>query len=97
MELIIPETEIPGAINLKLPEFLDGYISAVFSEQGQKKWSIGLDHFIAVSLFDSEKSNANKLTNEDLDFQLAKYLKADFNNKKFLEKGNSRLSKSFKK
>ena len=29
MELIIPATDIPGAIELKLPEFSDGYIAAV--------------------------------------------------------------------
>jgi hypothetical protein len=45
MELILPETEIPGAINLKLPEFLDGYIYTIYSEEGQKKISIGLDSF----------------------------------------------------
>ena len=37
MELILPETEIPGAINLKLPEFLDGYIKVIYSSEGQKK------------------------------------------------------------
>ena len=96
MELIIPETEIPGAINLKLPEFLDGYISAVFSEKGQKKISIGLESFIEVSLFDSEKSNANKLTNEDLDFQLAKYLKSDFKKKNSWKKEDSDYQKALK-
>ena len=38
MELILPETEIPGAINLKLPEFLDGYIKVIYSLEGQKNY-----------------------------------------------------------
>ena len=96
MELIIPETEIPGAINLKLPEFLDSYIYTVSTEKGQKKISIGLESFIEVSLFDSEKSNANKLTNEDLDFQLAKYLKADFKKKNSWKKQDSDYKKALK-
>ena len=31
MELIIPKTDIPGAIELKLPEFLDNYIVVVMN------------------------------------------------------------------
>ena len=96
MELILPETEIPGAINLKLPEFLDGYIYTIYSEEGQKKISKGLDSFIHVALFDSEKSKDNKLTNEDLDFQLAKYLKADNDQKNSWRKQDSDYQKALK-
>ena len=96
MELILPETEIPGAINLKLPEFLDGYIYTIYSEESQKKISKGLDSFIDVALFDSEKSKANKLTNEDLDFQLAKYLKADVKKKNSWKKEDSGYQKALK-
>ena len=32
MEIIIPETETPGAISLKLPEFIDAYIHNVIDE-----------------------------------------------------------------
>lgn len=96
MELILPETEIPGAINLKLPEFLDGYIYTIYSEESQKKISKGLDSFIDVALFDSEKSKANKLTNEDLDFQLAKYLKADNDQKNSWKKEDSDYQKALK-
>ena len=94
MELIIPETEIPGAINLKLPEFLDGYINIIFSEERKKKILIGLESFIEVSLFDSEKSNPNKLTNEDLDFQLSKYLRADLKKKNSWKKQESGYQKA---
>ena len=96
MELILPETEIPGAINLKLPEFLDGYIQTIYSDEGKNKISKGLDSFIDVALFDSEKSKANKLTNEDLDFQLAKYLKADVKKKNSWKKEDSDYQKALK-
>ena len=96
MELILPETEIPGAINLKLPEFLDGYIYTIYSEESQKKISKGLDSFIDVALFDTAKSKADKLTNEDLDFQLAKYLKADVKKKNSWKKQDSDYQKALK-
>lgn len=77
MDLIIPETDIPGAIQLKLPEFLDGFIETILNKQAQKKIADGLDQFIAVSLKDTGKSSASRLDRSDLDAQLAKYLKAD--------------------
>ena len=96
MELILPETDIPGAISLKLPEFLDGYIQTIYSDEVKKKISNGLNSFIDVALFDSEKSKANKLTNEDLDFQLAKYLKANSDKKNSWEKQDSDFQKALK-
>lgn len=77
MDLIIPETDIPGAIELKLPEFLDGFIETILNKQAQKKIADGLDQFIAVSLKDTGKSSASRLDRSDLDAQLVKYLKTD--------------------
>lgn len=77
MDLIIPKTEIPGAVELKLPEFLDGFINVVFNQKTQQKMTSGLDHFIALVLKDSGKSSAARLKVADYDTQLAKYLKAD--------------------
>ena len=96
MEIILPETEIPGAISLKLPEFLDGYIKTIYSLEDQKKISVGLESFIEVSLIDSKKNKVNRLTNEDLDFQLAKYLKADNDQKKSWKKQDSDYQKAQK-
>ena len=96
MELILPETDIPGAISLKLPEFLDGYIQTIYSDEVKKKISNGFNSFMDVALFDSEKSKANKLTNEDLDFQLAKYLKANSDKKNSWEKQDSDFQKALK-
>ena len=77
MDLIIPDTDIPGAIELKLPEFLDGFIDVIMNEKAQKKITDGLDQFIVLALKDSGKSSANRLDRSDLDAQLAKYLKVD--------------------
>ena len=77
MDLIIPDTDIPGAIELKLPEFLDGFIDVIMNEKAQKKITDGLDQFIAIALKDTGKSKASRLERSGLDAQLAKYLKAD--------------------
>ena len=42
MELIIPTTDTPGAIELKLPEFLDAYVDAVWSQDRKEDFSKGL-------------------------------------------------------
>lgn len=77
MDLIIPTTDIPGAVALKLPEFIDGFIDIIYNKKAQQNVSDGLDHFIGVSLEDTGKSKASQLSKSDLDGQLAKFLKAD--------------------
>ena len=82
MDLILPKTDIPGAIELKLPEFLDGYIDLILPESRKKELSEGLDKFVSIALKDSQKKKSSKLDSADLDKQLTKYLKADVNEQK---------------
>ena len=96
MDLILPETDIPGAIELKLPEFVDGYIDTIYSETAQKDIALELDQFIAAALSDTDKSKASQLDREDLDGQLAKYLKADQSQKKAWGKQTSDYRKAVK-
>lgn len=77
MELIIPATDIPGAIELKLPEFADAYIAAVWDVEGQDKFQAGADEFMAATLASTGKAKLSAVTTEEWDAQLAKYLKAD--------------------
>jgi hypothetical protein len=84
MELIIPETEIPGAKKLRLPEFLDSYIDAVLINDKKIEFAEGFSAFKKEALKSSGKENFTQLTNENLDDQLAKYLKSS----KTLAKGN---------
>ena len=97
MDLIIPKTDIPGAVELKLPEFLDGFIDVVFNKQAQQRVVGGLDHFIAEALKDSGKSTAARLNASDCDAQLAKYLKADQQQQKAWNDENSAYQKAVKK
>ena len=57
------------------------YIKVIYSSEGQKKITLGLESFIDIALLDSKKTKAVKLTSEDLDFQLDKYLRAEINQK----------------
>jgi hypothetical protein len=77
MELIIPETDIPGAKSLKLAAFSDAYIDAVLDEERQKQIQSSIDAFEAQTLKDSGKSSLDAVSVEDLDAQLAKYLKGE--------------------
>tara|TARA_B100001173_G_scaffold303083_1_gene305477 strand:- start:5496 stop:6140 length:645 start_codon:yes stop_codon:yes gene_type:complete len=86
MDLILPKTDIPGAIELKLPEFLDGYIDVILSDPAKQEISIGLDQFLKVALNDSGKNKSSQLDLKDLDNQLAKYLKAGEGKQKELDK-----------
>ncbi len=75
MEMIIPKTDIPGAIELKLPEFVDAYIDAVWDEKRKTDFTETWETFISASSKAAGKENANDLSTADWDAQLAKYLK----------------------
>ena len=76
MELIIPHTDIPGAKELKLPEFIDAYVDAVWSSENKVKFSKGWAAFKKQALQASVKENISQLPTDDLDAQLAKYLRS---------------------
>ena len=75
MEMIIPKTDIPGAIELKLPEFVDAYIDAVWDEKRKTDFKEAWTAFISSSNKAAGKENADDLSTADWDAQLAKYLK----------------------
>lgn len=75
MELIIPKTDIPGAIELKLPEFADAYIDAVWDKERQDNFVEAWKAFKEAGTSAAGKTNASELSGTDWDSQLAKYLK----------------------
>jgi hypothetical protein len=74
MELIIPSTDIPGAIELKLPEFTDAYIAAVWDAEGQARLANQWKSFLSASSEISGKK-VDQMATSDWDAVLAKYLK----------------------
>ena len=74
MEVIIPKTDIPGAIELKLPEFLDNYIVVVMNQSERETLLRGTEHFIKVIINGTKKINSKEINSKDIDIQLKKYL-----------------------
>lgn len=76
MELIIPKTDIPGAIELKLPEFLDNYIVVVMNQNDKETILRRTNNFIKLILNETKKNNSKEINSNDLNTQLKKYLLA---------------------
>tara|TARA_B100001250_G_C19775444_1_gene779307 strand:+ start:700 stop:1305 length:606 start_codon:yes stop_codon:yes gene_type:complete len=76
MELIIPKTDIPGAIELKLPEFLDNYIVVVMNQNDKETILRRTNNFIQLILNETKKNNSKEINSNDLNTQLKKYLLA---------------------
>ena len=85
MEIIIPETETPGAISLKLPEFIDAYIYNVIDEDNISSNKIlkdGLNKFIDLVKSKTTKEEINKISVKEWEDQLNKILISEGNNDK---------------
>ena len=76
MELIIPKTDTPSAIELKLPEFLDNYIFVVMNQSDKENILKRTNSFIKLILDETKKNNSLKINSNDLNIQLKKYLLA---------------------
>ncbi len=92
MDIIIPTTTIPGAIELKLPEFLDGYVDAIINTKGQESLILGLNQYIAIALEEKGDDDAGNLTSEELEVQLSKYLRGE----EAQQKNWSKLASAYK-
>lgn len=72
VDLIIPKTtDLPGALDVKVPQFIDAYVNEVSKPKDQKEFKQGIDTIIKKL----NKPVAN-LKTSDYDNLLAHYLKA---------------------
>ena len=76
MDLVIPKTNIPGAIELKLPEFLDNYIVVVMNQNDKETILRRTNNFIKLILNETKKNGSMEINSNDLNTQLKKYLLA---------------------
>ena len=76
MDLIIPKTDIPGAIELKLPEFLDNYIAVVMNQNDKETILRRTNNFIKLILNEAKKNSSMEINSNDLNTKLKKYLLA---------------------
>ena len=77
IDLILPKTELPGGKALHIPQFLDGYVSAVMNTTEQDFLRKSLAAFEKITLQASRKENIEALDLDDIDRQLFSLLKAD--------------------
>jgi len=78
LEIIIPETkDIPGAAELKLIRYIDAF--ATLAKEKETRGIKNLDILVSNTLDSGSKSSLNKLTTEDYENQLKKYLLAGDN------------------
>ena len=87
MDLIIPKTDIPSAIELKLPEFLDNYIVVVMNQNDKETILRRTNNFIKLILNETKKNSSMEINSNDLNTQLKKYLLASDKQIESWEKG----------
>jgi len=78
LEVILPSSdEIPGAIELNLTQFIDGYIHEVVTEKERNGFKAGVEEYLATTLEVAGKNKSKDLSAADIEERLAFYLKAD--------------------
>ena len=75
-ELIIPsDDEVPGAKELNLTKFIDLYVINMMEAKQQSLLKKAFDCFVENCLSESNNSNINQITNEDLESRLKYFFK----------------------
>jgi len=73
VDLILPKTpDLPGALDVKVPQFIDAYVNEVSKPKDQKEFKQGIDAIIKKL-----GKPVSDLKTSDYDALLARYLKAD--------------------
>jgi len=88
LEIIIPETETPGAISLNLTQFIDAYVYRNISSKNQKDLNQEIDEFMNFIL-----NNENKKSLDEIDdIKLEKYLSNHLDSDEFTESNGKNYS-----
>ena len=78
IDVIIPTTDnIPGANDLNLTQFMDGYMALVSSPEDKEFAQMALPIVSKLTLEAAGKTKVDDITNEDVDVQLNRFLRAD--------------------
>jgi hypothetical protein len=89
LEIIIPETDTPGAISLNLSKFIDAHVHKNISSKNQSELNQEIDEFMNFIL-----KNENKNTLNDIDnIKLEKYLSNHLDSDDFTESNGKNYSK----
>ena len=63
-EIIIPETESPGAYSLNLSKFVDAYVAKNIRTEDQKYLNVMIEEFITMILSSENKKSIQELGNK---------------------------------
>jgi hypothetical protein len=78
LDIILPTTpNIPGANELNLTQFIDGYVNVVASLNEKEAFKEGIVQYLSTTLEATGKRDVAALTTEEIDGRLTYYLKAD--------------------
>ena len=78
LEVILPATpDVPGATDLHLAKFIDGYLHVVPPEKERAAFKAGVEQYLSTTLTAANKKSPIDLSNEDVEKRLAYYLKAN--------------------
>jgi hypothetical protein len=96
LEVILPATpEIPGATDLNLAQFLDGYAMHVSGENERMRIKNLVKEYILMTLTLTGKETVSALTTDDIESRVAFYLKADKFKQEDWQTGSSKDSQNF--
>ena len=77
IDVMLPTTITPGANDLNLTQFMDGYMQHVASPEDRTFAQIALPIVSKLTLEAAGKTSVTDITNADVDFQLNRFLRAD--------------------
>jgi hypothetical protein len=77
IDVMLPTTITPGANDLNLTQFMDGYMQYVASPEDRTFAQMALPIVSKLTLEAAGKTKADDITNEDIDVQLNRFLRAD--------------------
>ena len=77
IDVMLPTTITPGANDLNLTQFMDGYMQHVASPEDRTFAKMALPIVSKLILEAAGKTSVTDITNEDVDVQLNRFLRAD--------------------
>ena len=77
IDVMLPTTITPGANDLNLTQFMDGYMQYVASPEDRTFAKMALPIVSKLTLEAAGKTKVSDITNEDVDVQLNRFLRAD--------------------
>ena len=95
LEAILPTTpDMPGATDLNLAQFIDGYLNVVSPKEEKEGFKAGIEQYLATTLKTTGKNDPTALSMDDIEGRLAYYLKADKEQQKTWSKEVSAAKKA---